>query len=668
MAVVLPQGAVFRITRQLRMVEHGMPPALREYGFQLVGAPGPSPPLIRVQDSADLSGFPLVACGACSATVRGVTYEPRPALLWALYVTPGGGNDAPSLYSAMLRGVDVDMGDNMALSAVSMDGAQLCSLEDISIRGRNFTAGVVGLPGSGGFATNIHVTGGAFAVWQFTFRPNPSVAGLVAEGQGQAAVLLGVSRGPLVLSGFVIRSAAQGFRGVVAYAPPLPPAGFGGKDGDSAIALEDGLVDLSGSQDGTAAAIANDAGRDVSLHNVWIRAGVAVSVGTAASAGGVRRFPSSASSFRRITAWSLSRQGSIAFSAGANASAQATGAGLPPLDGLPDQPPATPPPDAGLAGAHSWPKADADASAWGPSALDVWRDCGATPAWVNPSDDDGAAISTCLARAAAAGPAVVFVPRGDYQIAAPLALPPGARLVGAGKHSASLVMAPGPAFGSGKPLLSVSAADAGKQGVWVSDLVLVQTQRAGLLGVSGPVAALRDVRTVPCSLRPSSNQPNCTSPPPDAPGPAGEAVAAVRFEGSASGRFYGLSLDHFATFLTQPQDALVLANGTAGAGVGVHLYQLSAEHLPAAYQVQAWRSDNFHLHAFKYESAGLDPAWHELPGAGLLACHTTANVSVFGGSGNYGIQNATLARDIVFAWGCPGLRLDAMVRKPTTGE
>jgi hypothetical protein len=60
-------------------------------------------------------------------------------------------------------------------------------------------------------------------------------------------------------------------------------------------------------------------------------------------------------------------------------------------------------------------------------------------------------------------------------------------------------------------------------------------------------------------------------------------VAGVLFTGAASGRFFGLSLDHFDTFLVDG-DSLLTVNGTAGTG-GVHLYQLSAEHLATNYQV-----------------------------------------------------------------------------------
>ena len=80
------------------------------------------------------------------------------------------------------------------------------------------------------------------------------------------------------------------------------------------------------------------------------------------------------------------------------------------------------------------------------------------------------------------------------------------------------------------------------------------------------------------------------------------SAAGVRFTGAASGRFYGLSLDHFATYLVAG-DALLSVSG-AKTGSGVHLYQLSAEHLPTDYQIQVSDSNDVHLHAFKFESAG----------------------------------------------------------------
>ena len=99
------------------------------------------------------------------------TPTPTPPVIYFV-PSAGGGTD-----SAMLRNVDFDLGDNPSLSGVAMSGAQLCSIEDVRVRGAAFTAGAVDLPGSGGFTANLEVVGGSFAVWQNAFRPNPSIQG-----------------------------------------------------------------------------------------------------------------------------------------------------------------------------------------------------------------------------------------------------------------------------------------------------------------------------------------------------------------------------------------------------------------------------------------------------------------------------------------------------------
>ena len=317
--------------------------------------------------------------------------------------------------------------------------------------------------------------------------------------------------------------------------------------------------------------------------------------------------------------------------------------------------------------------------------LDVVRDCGATPEWVNHTDDDGVAIAACLARQQAT-PSTVFVPRGNFLLFHPLVLRPGQRLVGAGKHCASLEQRPSSEFDLSPFVVidnsttSLVRDEEALEPAVLSDLVLTASQRGTLLQVDAP-SVVRDMRTTPCYDRYSSNTPKCTGSvsPGDIttalPLPIGQGDAAitpgavgVRFGSGSSGRFYGLSLDHFADYLV-PGDALLALNNTQPATPGVHLYQLSAEHLATNYQVQVWRSANVHFHAFKFESSGFlaHPTWGK-PGGGLLSCHSSQDVSAFGGSGNFGIMNGTLARDIIFAWGCTAFRVDALVRKPQDGE
>ena len=537
--------------------------------------------------------------------------------------------------------------------------------------GKAFTAGVIGLPGSGGFSSNIRVVGGNFAIWQAEYRPNPSVSGLVALKQTVAAVLLILSRGPLVLSGFVIRSQMKGATGVLMI----------GKRSAS-IALEDGVIAVSDT-----AITAN--GNGITLRAVWVQSSVAVKVAMQGL-----HVDSSSSEYRYIAWWHYSSSQAVAFNKGANVSATAQTSGFPALSYLPSAPAATPSPDTTLSTMHSWTDAEALSMAWEPTCvLDIVRDCGATPHWVNATDNDGTAITHCLSQAVLSGGAttetlckgqiVVFVPRGEFMLWETLVIPKqGLKLVGAGKHNAVLTMRAGGAFDAA-PLLRVEdgAMEHNNEGnnitaaTVISDLVLVQAQRASVIEVR-TVTFLRDVRTVPCNPFKwrLPNQPRCAHPvSKPSLGPLSSPVAAVSFTGKASGRFYGLSLDHFTTFL-DAGDALVTVNRTEFSAVtgGIHLYQLSAEHLATNYQIQVLHSNGVHLHAFKFESAGIlktpPPKGPNLLGGGLFACLNSSQVTMFGGSGNYGIMNVSLARNIIFSSGCNDIQLDALVRNPISGE
>ena len=210
---------------------------------------------------------------------------------------PGGSMPNPaSHYSAMLRGVDIDMGNNPRVSAISMSGAQLCSIEDVTIMGAAFYAGVVGLPGSGGFTVNLRVIGGVVGVWQNEFRPNPSASGVFLANQSYAGVLLTNARGPLVLSGFVITGQGSSYSGVVI---DTRAADGAASLENAALALEDGSISAGGG----GVAIRNNLSHDTSLVNVHVSAAVAVAYG-----GGV--LTAVAGEWRVIRLWSFSKAGS----------------------------------------------------------------------------------------------------------------------------------------------------------------------------------------------------------------------------------------------------------------------------------------------------------------------------------------------------------------------
>ena len=60
MAVLLPAGSIFLISRQLRAVQDGRPPAMRKYGYQLIGAGGGARPLLRLVDNSTVANGTLL--------------------------------------------------------------------------------------------------------------------------------------------------------------------------------------------------------------------------------------------------------------------------------------------------------------------------------------------------------------------------------------------------------------------------------------------------------------------------------------------------------------------------------------------------------------------------------------------------------------------------------
>ena len=149
-----------------------------------------------------------------------------------------------TFYLARLRGVDVHLGSNPGVSAVSMSSAQLASIEDVRVTGASFHAGFNGLPGSGGFSANLEVEGGDYGVVQNQFRPNPSITGLRLVGQRLAGIVVDVSRGPLVVSGFTIQGpshSSEDYRAVLLRNPtPAKDNAFNG--GDGSIFLTNGAA------------------------------------------------------------------------------------------------------------------------------------------------------------------------------------------------------------------------------------------------------------------------------------------------------------------------------------------------------------------------------------------------------------------------------------------
>ena len=656
----LPANKIFFVTKQLRCVQEGRPLAMREYGYQLIGAgSGASRPIIRLADNAFNVSDGILLYFQLIISADEYPYH-------------RSGPDPPSHYSALLRNVIVDMGANPSVSAVSMSGAQLCSIEDVRIYGQDFKAGVYGLPGSGGYSANICVEGGHIGIWQSSYRPNPSIAGLQLVNQTWVGVLLQSARGPLVLSGFSIAGHGENYTAVR----------MEGNGADASLALEDGSVQASH------VCIDNlpGGGSDISLKNVYFSGAVAV-------AAPAITIPGLGSAGFRQTTWGVINRWSYSY---AGSALNIKGVDIPGGKKQPSSHPAhtslapvAGPPPENLVAMHSWSWSDTVPS-WGPgiAVADIVRDFGATPSWVNSVDDDAPRIQAALDQACPAGKAlagsptrVVFVPHGTFHVHSTVFLPAGCALIGAGKHVATIssFQARFPA-NPVTPVISVrgraSGSGSGSIGdddsAFVSDIV-VQEEIVGVANKIDPATVpmrtllevcsgilLRDVRTNREYVNDSRREGASTA--------AFEPASSVTVVGAGAGKFYGLSLDHVAV-PGAVGGALFTANGTDRP---VHVYQLSSEHLSSGNgMVVLFKCANVAFHAFKFESAaGSTKKWQGLSSGtgGLMAAHSSHNISVFGGSGNFGIENVNLGSSIFRSWGGDGLDLAALVRKPPPNE
>jgi hypothetical protein len=192
-SVVLPAGRTFLLSRQLSFHQLNRS---RAAGFQIFGGAGSRRPVLKLQDGA--TAFPLKE-----------GHEDVYGQIFLLFQLNNPNVHPSEHYNSRFRGIDVDLGNNPNVSGLSMASAQQCSIEDVHITGKAFRAGVVGLPGSGGFSVNVHVTGGDYGIMQDSYRPNPSISGLSLKGQRKAGLRVDLSHGPTVLSGFSIESEEQ---------------------------------------------------------------------------------------------------------------------------------------------------------------------------------------------------------------------------------------------------------------------------------------------------------------------------------------------------------------------------------------------------------------------------------------------------------------------------
>ncbi|MFS0726705.1 glycosyl hydrolase family 28-related protein [Paenibacillus sp. 1P07SE] len=603
LVVYFPEGT-YLVSRQLRMEQiadwtyHPGSPfgSQRKFGHLLVGSTtGTARPVIKLADHSTVTDHIF--------------------LLFRWFDPADGSTAAERHYLATFRGIDVDMGANPEVSAISMAGAQHCVIQDVDIFGEEFHAGIYNLPGSGGSVVNLKVLGGKIGIYQNQYRPTPLVVGVHLEGQSQYGIDVRESRGALIVTGFNIISPASpstSYRAVY-----VRSISTGASDVSHAnLTMVDGQIEVLG---GTGRGIYNF-DQNVTLHNVFIKAHVLIE-------SGVRHAPSefvfgNSSQWKRIPEYffaTASDLGHIYIDSEEYANTAVDYARMSPLEDV-DQP------ETDLIARHLW---DTMPSWEEPDKLNIIA-YGATPD--HAMDDDAPAIQTAIDEAADSSHPnygkTVFIPRGHFHIRSPIQVRPGVKLIGAGKNISVLQVSTDWIVTA--PTAALATADDPQGGIVLSDFAILGNKPSFRLGTDGQKhltlfsmksgeSLVRDIQFSFVEEQDEFNRhyrDNVFKAP------------LIHFSGNAGGRVYNLVADMSTTAelgsIEEPF-RYVLVEGVSRP---LTFYYFDIEHAYHSPQSEIRDSNQVSIFAFKYEF------YDEL----MRIVHSR-DINVFGGSGNYSITN-----------------------------
>lgn len=507
--------------------------------------------------------------------------------------------DYDRIYTSVIRGFNIDMGNNPGAAAMAWPGAQLCNVEDVNIFGTAFRYGIHGLPGSGGSMTNIKVTGGQTGLNMPLYRPSPSVHNVELINQTSEGLFVGSARGSVILVGFKIVGSGAGYSAVRINSATI----FGQPSRN--LVLVDGSLDLSGGA--TVAVSCNNS--HVYLRNVWARAATIVRqsstnttlAGVAGQWVRVREYAYSASQ-ASSPIWVDGQNlggANVAYNGGVEA------AGDPP---------------ASWQAIHGW-DATTFPTYWNstPNLVDV-RSHGAVAADADDpaGTDNAAALNAAFAAAVAAGrPALL--PRGFFYCRGPVTFPAG--LVLLGTSFTNCVINASRHWQPGALTDLVRTADA-VGNLTISDVCINGHEGSATQGIEAhKFITLFHCRTSNLLARDLHvNRREWFSG-----GNAHFQAPAVKFTGNAGGRFYNLGafFFHGSTASMHADYRHVLISGTSKP---LAIYQPDCEGAGSNPQCEILNAQNITFYGFKHE-----------PGIGLINIVGSDNIAILGGSGNYSI-------------------------------
>ncbi len=598
LVIFLPSNKIFLVSQQLQCTQYKVS---RKFAFQLIGSTKSTKPVIKLKDGSTVSGNILI------------NFQ---------YIDPTTGiADASNHYGSTFRGIDINMGNNPAVSAISMDGAQHCVIEDVKIYGTQFNAGVWRLPGSGGSVVNLTVTGGNIGILQDAFRPNPTITGLTLTNQNQYGISISSARGPVIVTGFKITSPAapsSNYNAIYLSNSSSNPTNGVPNHGVANLCLTDGTIEVMG----TTGLGINNYAQDVTMNNVYVKSTLIIKSGSVSTP--ILTIPGNANQWKQIKSYAFTSKldSSSVYVNKLNLNNQTANYQL--YDPLVT---VTQLPNTDFTNKHSW----TNTLGWEDSNIvDIVTDYGATPENVNDTDNDGTAIQNAINAVTTVGNAnygkTVFIPRGHFHISGPLTLKSGLKMIGAGKFISVIQVKAQWNNSLGAMLQSVDDATGS---LLLSDFAVVGYEHMRFMDIKTANTLVRNVVTELVAI--GGTKITALNPP---------SASYISFSGSASGKVYNICTDHMITWWEKETAIGVRYSGYHMLAVqnttkALDFYQLSIEHLKNSPQTLFSNTKKVTVFGFKYEAA------HE-----LLNIINSDSIQLIGGSGNYQL-NRTDDRAII---------------------
>ena len=585
LVVHFPGDRVYLVSDQLKAIKTSVS---RLSGFALEGSTVGKKPVLRLQDDSVVEGNTLIH--------------------FATYVD--GIESPPVAYNNTLRGIDIDMGKNPNVSAVSMNGNQYNIIQDVKVYGTDFFAGFHKIPGCGGGMVNVSVIGGQYGIYQDEFRPEPTVFGLYLENQSKNAIYIDESRGPLIIAGFKIVSPlnrSQDYRAI--YADDHFSVTKEGSDivdhAKANMVLHDGTIELRGSNSGTAI---ENRSQDFSIKNVYIKAENIITSGSIHTSD-LHTLAGDSARWAHISQYlytSVLDKGTV-FMEGLNLNDRTRDfikkdqvvytSILPPIDFL---------------HLHSW-KSYIN---WeDKNVIDIVTDFGATPATVNSTDDDYTAIQAAIN--AVTDPShehfgkSVFIPRGFFHVSQTLLLKDNLTLIGSSRMN-SMILPTDIWLGGQNPVVRTEDSNVGN--IYLAEFGIINNDNQPAAIFSANNMVIKDLGTE----RYGGNETKFE-----------ENSPLYLFTGNIGAKVYHLCLGSVPDktgYGLEPRENYHLLQVKDNQNP-IDFYHLNIAHLPNSPQVNFTRASQVRVFGYKYEFE------HE-----LMHITDSESIKMYGGSGNYQLK------------------------------